>query len=117
MKKNTAQDMEYRQSLMKYAEKYGVSRAGRKNNKSRQNICFRRQRRDGSDAFLYCQSTQPHSHPNRHTEEEVRLIRNMRRRNPGLGMPELWHRLRKRGYARLRFLADYPEQFTYSSYV
>ena len=35
MKKNTAQDMEYRQSLMKYAEKYGVSRAGRKNNKSR----------------------------------------------------------------------------------
>ncbi len=35
MKKDTAQDMEYWQSLMKYAEKYGVSRAGRKNNKSR----------------------------------------------------------------------------------
>ena len=52
MKKNTAQDMEYRQSLMKYAEKYGVSRACRKYNKSRSYIYFRRQRRDGNAAFL-----------------------------------------------------------------
>ena len=52
MKKNTAQDMEYRQSLMKYAEKYGVSRAGRKYNKSRSYIYFRRQRRDGNAASL-----------------------------------------------------------------
>ena len=30
MSKNITQDMAYRQSLMKYAEKYGVSRASRK---------------------------------------------------------------------------------------
>ena len=34
MSKSITQDMAYRQSLMKYAEKYGVSRASRKYNKS-----------------------------------------------------------------------------------
>ena len=33
MSKSITQDMAYRQSLMKYAEKYGVSRASRKYNK------------------------------------------------------------------------------------
>ncbi len=33
MRKNITQDMKYRQSLLKYAAKYGVSRAGRKYNK------------------------------------------------------------------------------------
>jgi hypothetical protein len=34
------QDMKYRQSLMKYVEKYGVSRASRKYNKGRSYIYF-----------------------------------------------------------------------------
>ena len=38
MSKSITQDMAYRQSLMKYAEKYGVSRASRKYNKSRSYI-------------------------------------------------------------------------------
>ena len=33
------QDMKYRQSLLTYAQKYGVSRASRKYNKSRSYIC------------------------------------------------------------------------------
>ena len=49
---------------------------------------------------LYCQSRRPHSHPNQHTEAELKLIRDMRRRNPDLGLPELWYRLKKRGYSR-----------------
>ena len=44
MNKSITQDMAYRQSLMKYAEKYGVSRASRKYNKSRSYIHFRKQR-------------------------------------------------------------------------
>ena len=40
MNKSITQDMAYRQSLMKYAEKYGVSRASRKYNKSRSYIYF-----------------------------------------------------------------------------
>lgn len=85
---------------MKYAEKYGVSRASRKYNKSRSYIYFWRKRWDGSVESLACQSRRPHHHPNQHTEEELKLIRNMRRRNPNLGLPELWHRLKKRGYTR-----------------
>ena len=122
MSKSITQDMAYRQSLMKYAEKYGVSRASRKYNKSRSYIYFWKARWDGSVASLACQSRRPHSHPNQHTEAELKLIRDMRRRNPRLGMVdteaelklirdmrrrnprlgmvELWHRLRQRGYTR-----------------
>ena len=100
MSKSITQDMAYRQSLMKYAEKYGVSRASRKYNKSRSYIYFWKQRWDGSVASLASQSRRPHSHPNQHTEAELKLIRDMRRRNPTLGMSELWHRLRQRGYTR-----------------
>ena len=92
--------MAFRQSLMQYAKKYGVSRASRKYNKSRSYIYFWKKRWDGSVASLACASRRPHSHPNQHTEDELKLIRDMRRRNPTLGMLELWHRLRQRGYSR-----------------
>ena len=86
--------------LMQYAAKYGVSRASRKYNKSRSYIYFWKVRWDGSVESLACQSRRPHHHPNQHTEAELKLIRDMRRRNPTLGMVELWHWLRKRGYTR-----------------
>jgi len=85
---------------MKYAEKYGVSRASRKYNKSRSYIYFWKKRWDGSVESLACQSRRPHSHPKQHTEAELKLIRDMRRRNPTLGMLELWYWLRQRGYTR-----------------
>ena len=100
MSKSITQDMAYRQSLMKYAEKYGVSRASRKYNRSRSYIYFWRARWDGNVESLACQSRRPHSHPNQHTETELKLIRDMRRRNPQLGLVELWHRLKQRGYTR-----------------
>ena len=100
MSKSITQDMAYRQSLMKYAEKYGVSRASRRYNKSRSYIYFWKARWDGSAESLACQSRRPHSHPNQHTQAELKLLRDMRRRNPHLGMVELWHRLRQRGYTR-----------------
>lgn len=56
MSKSITQDMAYRQSLMKYAEKYGVSRASRKYNKSRPYIYFWKQRWNGSAASLACHS-------------------------------------------------------------
>ena len=45
-------------------------------------------------------SKRPLSHPNQHTEAELKLIRDMRRRNPKLGLIDLWCRLRDRGYTR-----------------
>ena len=92
--------MKFRYSLMKYCEKYGVSRASRKYNKSRSYIYFWKKRFDGTMESLACQSRRPHYHPTQHTEEELTLIRNMYRRNPKIGVVELWARLRKRGYTR-----------------
>ena len=100
MSKSITQDMAYRQSLMKYAEKYGVAKASRKYNKSRSYIYFWKNRWDGTPESLACQSRRPHHHPNQHTQAELKLIRDLRRRNPNLGMVELWHRLRQRGYTR-----------------
>ena len=100
MSNSITQDMNYRQSLMKYAEKYGVKRASRKYNKSRSYIYFWRARWDGTVNSLACQSKRPHGHPRQHTEEELKLIRNMRRRNSKLGLTELWIRLKDKGYSR-----------------
>lgn len=100
MSKSITQDMAYRQSLLKYAEKYGVGRASRKYNRARSYIYFWKVRWDGTEQSLACRSRRPHHHPNEHTPEELKLIRDMRRRDPDLGLPELWYRLRKRGYTR-----------------
>jgi len=99
------QDMRFRQSLMCYAERYGVARASRRYDKAPSYIYFWRKRWDGSIESLREKSRRPHHHPRQHTEEEhteeeLKLIRDMRRRNPRLGVVELWHRLRKRGYTR-----------------
>lgn len=75
------QDMRYRQALMKYAAKYGVSRVSRKYNKNRSYIYFWQARWDGSVKSLGCRSRRPHSHPNQHTEAELKL-------DPGHAPPE-----------------------------
>ena len=94
------QDMRFRQSLMQYAQKHGVTQTSRRYNKSPSYIYFWFTRWDGTPESLRPRSRRPHYHPNQHTAEELKLIGNMRRRNPHLGVVELWHRLRKRGYSR-----------------
>jgi len=94
------QDMKRRQSLMIFVHNYGVSQASRRYNRSRSYIYFWLARYDGSIESLKSRSKRPHSHPNQHSPAEIKLIRDMRRRNPTLGMIELWHRLRLRGYSR-----------------
>ena len=81
MSKSIAQEMAYRQSLMKCTEKYGVSWAGRKYDKSRSYFYFRKVRWDGAVQSLACQPQRPHSHPKQHMEAELKLIWDMRRRN------------------------------------
>ena len=93
------QDMRYRQSLMTHVQNHGVSQTSRKYNKSRSYIYFWMARYDGSVESLKPKSKRPKHHPNQHTEAEIKLITDMRRRNPDLGMIELWHRMRQRGYS------------------
>mgnify|MGYP000859858541 CR=1 FL=1 len=71
-----------------------------KNKKNRQYIYRWRQRYDGTLQSLADCSHRPHHHPNQHTNEELTLIKNMRRRNPNTGLIVLWVKLRQRGYTR-----------------
>jgi transposase InsO family protein len=80
--------------------KHGVSRASRKYNRSRTYIYYWLKRYDGSLQSLAMKSRRPHSHPRQHRMEEIKLIRDMRRRSPSLGLVEFWCRLRNRGYTR-----------------
>lgn len=98
--KSIAQIAHYRQSLILYAEKHGVTKAARKYKVNRQYIYRWRNRYDGTLTSLYDRSHRPHGHPNQHTEEELTLIRNMRKRNPNTGIVVLWVKLRQRGYTR-----------------
>lgn len=94
------QDMHYRLSLIKYAEKYGVSKAAIKYKTNRQYIYRWKRRFDGSIQSLRDRSRKPHHHPNQHTPEEIKLILDMRRRNPDAGLVVFWVKLMQRGYSR-----------------
>jgi len=94
------QDMMRRQSLVEHALRHGVVFTSRRMNKARSYLYFWLKRYDGTMESLRGESRRPHHHPNQHTEAEIKLITNMRRRNPNLGLIELWHRLQKRGYTR-----------------
>ncbi len=50
------QDMKYRQSLLSFAQRHGVSKASRKYNKARSYIYFWLNRYDGSLESLACRS-------------------------------------------------------------
>ena len=94
------QDMRYRLSLIKYAEKYGVTKAAIKYKTNRQYIYRWKRRYDGSIESLRTLSRRPHHHPNQHTPEEIKLINDMRRRNPDAGLVVFWVKLMQRGYSR-----------------
>ena len=94
------QDMRFRLSLIKYAEKFGVSKAAVKYKTNRQYIYRWKQRYDGSWDSLRDRSRRPLPHPNQHTPQEISLISHMRRRNPNAGLVIFWVKLMQRGYSR-----------------
>ncbi|MCI7056717.1 MAG: DDE-type integrase/transposase/recombinase [Selenomonas bovis] len=59
-------------------------------------------RYDGTPGSLMDRSHRPHTpHPNSHTPEEIKWVRNLVRRTPDISCPELWWKLhRKKGYHR-----------------
>lgn len=94
------QDMRYRLSLINYADKYGVTKAAIRYKTNRQYIYRWKRRFDGSIESLRDRSRRPHHHPNQHTPQEIKLISDMRRRNPDAGLVVFWVKLMQRGYSR-----------------
>ena len=74
---------------MEYSLKYGVSQASRKYSRARSYNYVWLNRYDGTLQSLQPQSKRLKHHPSEHTPDKLKLIQDMRRRNPDLGMIEL----------------------------
>ena len=94
------QDILYKQSVVKYSLKYGVTKAAIKFEMHRKTIYRWREKYDGTAQSLKNKSRRPHSHPNQHTEEEIKMIKNYKYKNKETGIVVLWVKLRRAGYTR-----------------
>ena len=86
-------DMRFRQSLLKYSQKYGVTKAAIKCKTNRQYIYRWLRRYVGTIETLREKSRRPHHHPNQHTEQELKLIGDMCRRGSNTGLVVFWAKL------------------------
>ena len=98
--KTVTQTILYRQALIEYSEKYGVTKAAIRYKTNRQYIYRWLKRYDGTVESLKDRSHRPHHHPNEHTTEELKLIADMRKRNSNAGLVVFWVKLCQRGYTR-----------------
>lgn len=94
------QAMRFRQVVIEYANKDGVTAAVIRYRLNRQYIYRWQKWYDGTLQSLADRSHRPHGHPNQHTTDEIKLILNMRRRNPNTGIVVFWVKLRQRVYTR-----------------
>lgn len=90
----------FRQRVIKYSYKNGVTAASIRFRRSRQAIYEWRVKYDGQSwKSLIEKSHRPHSHPNQHTEEEKKLILSHWKYNKDDRIV-LWDTIRKKGYKR-----------------
>lgn len=100
MSNSITQDIQYKQTVVEYSYRHGVTKAAIKFKMYRKTIYRWREKYDGTAKSLINKSRKPHSHPNQHTKEEIKLIKNYKNRNKDTGLVVLWIKLRKVGYTR-----------------
>ncbi len=66
--------MRFRQALIEYSLKYGVTKAAIRYKVNRQYVYRWQKRYDGTIQSLADKSHKPHHHPNEHTLNELKLI-------------------------------------------
>lgn len=89
----------FRQRVVKYSEKYGVTKSSNRFRMSRNAIYEWKAKYDGSWKSLADKSHRPHSHPKEHTAEEYDLIRRYWEKNKEDRIV-LWDKICKKGYKR-----------------
>jgi len=94
------QDIKFKQSVIKYSYKNGVTAAAVQYNLHRKTIYRWREKYDGTLASLANKSRRPHRSPNAHTEQEIKLIKDYKYKNKETGLVVLWVKLRRAGYTR-----------------
>ena len=99
--------MKYRQRLCEYALKYGVTKAARRYHTYRQFVYRQLEKYDGTVQSLALRSRRPHTSPNSHTDDELKLIKRMLKRNGIYGLAEVYVRCQSKGYTRSLFFVKY----------
>lgn len=94
------QDILYKQSVVEYSYRNGVTKAAIKFKMHRKTIYRWREKYDGTAKSLLNKSRRPHSHPNQHTEEEIKKIKDYKYKNKDTGLVVLWIKLKRAGYTR-----------------
>ena len=94
------QDIIFKQSVVEYSLKYGVTEAAKRYKQHRKTIYRWRERYDGTRKSLVNKSRRPHSHPKAHTEEEIKMKKKYRAHNKTDGLVVLWVKLWQNGYTR-----------------
>ena len=100
MSNSITQKLKYKQSVVKFSFEFGVTNAARQFGENRRTIYRWRNRYDGTLESLRDKSHRPKHHPNEHTAEEIKLIKDFKNNNRETGLVVLWVKLRKAGYTR-----------------
>ena len=100
MSNSITQDILFKQSVVKYSYRHGVTKAAVKFKMHRKTIYRWREKYDGTAKSLKNKSRRPHSHPNEHTQEEIKVIKDYKNKNKETGLVVLWVKLRRNGYKR-----------------
>ena len=93
-------ELKFRQSVVKYSYRNGVTATSIEHKVSRKTIYRWRERYDGTLQSLANKSRRPHTSPNAHTAEEIKKIKDYKYKNKDIGLVVLWVKLRKAGYIR-----------------
>lgn len=75
MGNNITDRLKYKESIVKFSRKQGVAKVAYKFGECKRTIYRWRNRYDGTLESLKDKSRRPHSHPNQHAEEEIKLIK------------------------------------------
>lgn len=94
------QDILYKQSVVKYSIRFGVTKAAIKFRMHRKTIYRWLTKYDGTAKSLMNKSRKPKSHPRQHTEKELKMIKDFKANNKDTGLVVLWVKLKKKGYTR-----------------
>ena len=94
------QDIIFKQSVVEYSIKHGVTEAAIRYKQHRKTIYRWREKYDGTRKSLANKSRRPKRHPNQHTEKEILMIKKFKAQNKDVGLVVLWVKLIKNGYTR-----------------
>lgn len=97
---NITQDLYFKQSVVEYSLKHGVTAAAIRYKQHRKTIYRWREKYNGTTKSLANKSRKPHHHPNEHTAEEITKIKRFKAQNKNDGIVVLWIKLVRNGYKR-----------------